>query len=963
MMHGPCGLDRPRSPCMENHVCAKKFPRPFTESTSIDKSGYIIYRRRKNENANVLKDGILLDNASVIPYNIEILKKYAAHINVEWCNRTSAIKYLFKYITKGVDRATVLVEKGPDPPTSENGSDPQTSEKGKEKVKKARNEIKEYQDCRYLSACESMWRTFAYSIHKRQPSVMKLVVHLEGEHNITIKDTDNLGRVIQKPGIEKTMFTEWMVLCRTSAFARTLTYVQIPEFFTWNNSSKVWSERKRGTSIGRVVTVHPASGDRYYLRILINKVKGPRSYKELRTFNGVTYPDFKSTCCARGLLANDAEWHESMAELNTWGTPSQLREMFVTLLIYCHVANPKELWDKCWKTLSEDILYKKRKEFKHPQLEIDDAKLEQYTLLELEKALRNQEHTLTDFPGMPTPDPLLLKELGNTLWQQELQYNLAEEKSRHDTQYTLLNREQLDVYQAIIESTQEDYGKLFFVYGAGGTGKTFLYQTIISRLRSEKKIVLPVASSGIAALLLPGGRTAHSRFNIPIDLKATSTCHITPGTMLAELIEKAALIIWDEAPMTHRHAFEALDKSLRDILSLHDPKAKTLPFGGKTVLLGGDFRQILPVIPQGTRAEIVSASISHSYLWESCHKFTLQKNMRLSEDEKEFSNYVLRVGDGNPLPTEVNEFDEDEEDQLISIDRTLVEEVSSDPHKQILEATYGRTDQWKGTKQDYTERAILTPRNETVDEINEYMISEADGVSKEYLSSDSFGIIDTDSANNETLYPVEYLNSLSFPGLPAHKLTLKVGAPFMLLRNLNQKKGLCNGTRLIVTYLGERVIRGEIVTGSHIGHKVDLPRIILSESVTKHPFTLERRQFPIRLCYAMTINKSQGQSLKGVVLYLPKPVFTHGQLYVGLSRVTTKSGLKIIQGKDQKIGRVKNTVYKEIYNGLPGNQILFATQFTTSSINTHLISLSTPESISDDHPEQASRNLQQLSIP
>ena len=142
MIHGPCGVHRPRSPCMKNHVCAKKFPRPFTQSTSIDKSGYIIYRRRKNEIANVLKDGILIDNASVIPYNIEILKKYAAHINVEWCNRTSAIKYLFKYITKGVDRATVLIEKGPDPPMSEKGIDPQTSEKGKEKVKKARNEIK-----------------------------------------------------------------------------------------------------------------------------------------------------------------------------------------------------------------------------------------------------------------------------------------------------------------------------------------------------------------------------------------------------------------------------------------------------------------------------------------------------------------------------------------------------------------------------------------------------------------------------------------------------------------------------------------------------------------------------------------------------------------------------------------------------------------------------------------------------
>uniref|UniRef100_A0A0D3CU87 ATP-dependent DNA helicase n=1 Tax=Brassica oleracea var. oleracea TaxID=109376 RepID=A0A0D3CU87_BRAOL len=115
-----------------------------------------------------------------------------------------------------------------------------------------------------------------------------------------------------------------------------------------------------------------------------------------------------------------------------------------------------------------------------------------------------------------------------------------------------------------------------------------------------------------------------------------------------------------------------------------------------------------------------------------------------------------------------------------------------------------------------------------------------------------------------------------------------------------------------------------------------LPRIILSESVTKHPFTLETRQFPIRLCYAMTINKSQGQSLKGVVLYLPQPVFTHGQLYVGLSRVTTKSGLKIIQGKDQKIGRVKNIVYKEIYNGLP--------HLPGLSKNTKLLSLPHPES-------------------
>ncbi|CAN6985589.1 unnamed protein product, partial [Brassica oleracea var. botrytis] len=214
-----------------------------------------------------------------------------------------AVKYLFKYITKGVDRASAVIEKGNTATTS----DTVASGEPKEKVIKQRNEIQDYIDARYLSACESMWRTFAFHIHKRKPSVEKLIIHLEGKHTITIKATDNLSRVICKPGIEKTMFTECMVLCRRSSFARTLTYVQIPEYFVWNNSTKVWSERKKGKTIGRIVVVHPSAGDRYYLRILINKIKGPRSYDELKTFNDVKYPDFKSVCHARGYLDDDVE--------------------------------------------------------------------------------------------------------------------------------------------------------------------------------------------------------------------------------------------------------------------------------------------------------------------------------------------------------------------------------------------------------------------------------------------------------------------------------------------------------------------------------------------------------------------------------------------------------------------------------------------------------------------------------
>ncbi|CAN7018127.1 unnamed protein product, partial [Brassica oleracea var. botrytis] len=493
------------------------------------------------------------------------------------------------YITKGFDRAIAVIEKGNTATTS----DASGSEGSMEKVVRQRNEIQDYIEARYLSACESMWRTFAFHMHKRKPSVEKLIIHLEGEHNITVKSTDNVGRVIHKPGIEKTMFTGWMVLCRRSVFARTLTYVQIPEYFVWNNSAKVWTEHKKGKTIGRVITVHPSAGDRYYLRVLINKIKGPRSYDELKTYNDVKYPDFKSVCHARGYLDNDVEWLESMSEGARTASPYQLRDMFVTFLNNRFVASPKGLWEHSWKSMSEDILHKRQRILGHTNLEPDDKTLEQYTLIEVEKLMRMHDRSLNDIKDIPKINHVLLKELENR-----------------------------------------------------GKGKIFLYQTIISRLRSRKQIVLPVASSGIAALLLPNGRTAHSRFNIPLKLDDDKLCNIKPGTMLAELIEETDLIIWDEAPMTHKHAFEALDKTFKDIMSMKNPPAKNQPFGGKTVMLGGDFRQILPVIPQGSRADTVLASISHSYLWNCCHKFSLKTNMRVNQDEKEFSEWLLKVGDG-----------------------------------------------------------------------------------------------------------------------------------------------------------------------------------------------------------------------------------------------------------------------------------------------------------------------------
>lgn len=151
---------------------------------------------------------------------------------------------------------------------------------------------------------------------------------------------------------------------------------------------------------------------------------------------------------------------------------------------------------------------------------------------------------------------------------------------------------------------------------------------------SKGDFVINVASSGITSLHLPGGKTSHTRFAIPIYLTKNSTYNITYGSQLAELILKTKLIIWDEAPMMHKHYFEALDRTMRYLLRFAYPLSGEDTFGGKTFFyFGGDYRHILPVVPKGTKQHIVSATINSSYLWSICKVMRLTKNLRLNRME------------------------------------------------------------------------------------------------------------------------------------------------------------------------------------------------------------------------------------------------------------------------------------------------------------------------------------------
>ncbi|XP_057760779.1 uncharacterized protein LOC130981179 [Arachis stenosperma] len=296
MTHGPCGMARKDSPCMENDKCIRRFPKRFVECSTIDDDGYPVYRRRK-DGRTINKSGVDLDNRYVVPYNRLLLMRYRAHINVEWCNQSRSIKYLFKYVNKGHDRVTALFYKS----ATENADLDE------------HDEVSMYYDCGYISPCEAAWRIFGYNIHYRDPSVVRLGFHLPNEQNVIFKDHENFDDVLRETSVKESMFLGWFQANKDYTEARTLTYAELPTKFVWKTKERVWLPRKTYFVIGRIFYVLPGSGERYYLRLLLNFVKGPTSFEDIRTINDVVYATFKGACYTRGLLEDDKEYIEGNA--------------------------------------------------------------------------------------------------------------------------------------------------------------------------------------------------------------------------------------------------------------------------------------------------------------------------------------------------------------------------------------------------------------------------------------------------------------------------------------------------------------------------------------------------------------------------------------------------------------------------------------------------------------------------
>ncbi|MCH79500.1 ATP-dependent DNA helicase PIF1 [Trifolium medium] len=744
------------------------------------------------------------------------------------------------------------------------------------------DEIKQFYDCRYLSPSESIWRIFKFDIHSRWPAVQRLTFHLRSEQRILFKDGSNLQSVLSRNRDRNTMFLAWFEANRRYSAGRCLTYIQFPSKFVYDSDNRRWYPRKQGESIGRLSFIPPSNRELYYMRLLLNVQVGCKSFEDIRTVDNHVYDTYREACGELQLLADDREFIDAIDELSILGSGYYLRKVFAVLLLASSMSDPLKVWLLKWEILADGILYSRRRTLNNPDLVISSEDLKQLCLIEIDKILRPNGKCLADYKCMPKIHAGGVETTNNLLIDNELSYDRGEMLLKHDDLFRSLNDEQLSAYHQIVDAVTNSLGGMFFVDGFGGSGKTYLWNALSFRFRSEGKIVLNVASSGIASLLLPGGRTAHSLFGIPLVLTEESCCKIDKQGDKAKLLVRTSLIIWDEAPMINRLAFEAFDKTLRDIMNKVVKGASKVPFGGKTIVFGGDFRQILPVVPKGGRADIVHATINSSPLWRFCRVLKLTKNMRIqfstdTEENKslvEFAKWILDVGDGKLGVSD------DGEANIEILEDLCVKSTGNHIHD-IVNATYPDLIEHMGDPKFFQDRAILAPTLELVEKVNDYVMSLLSFEEKEYLSCDTVCRCDEDVGIDERWITTEFLNDIKCSGMPNHKLRLKVGVPVMLLRNTDVSSGLCNGTRLTVVELGKKIIGAVIVNGPHSGEKVFIPRMSLMPSDSNVSISFQRRQFPLCLCFAMTINKSQGQTLSDVGLYLPRPVFTHGQLILG----------------------------------------------------------------------------------
>ncbi|XP_065832001.1 ATP-dependent DNA helicase PIF2-like [Oscarella lobularis] len=410
--------------------------------------------------------------------------------------------------------------------------------------------------------------------------------------------------------------------------------------------------------------------------------------------------------------------------------------MFAIMLHMCRISDPLALWNAHKQSMAEEYLHAQRRLASNNTLPFSEAIFN--------RALIYIEDKLLTFPGglplkdygLPTPE----RENANTNHSSreiapEFAYHVDLLRSTVTRDEAALTEDQRRAYDAILHSIESPEASVIFLDAPGGTGKTYLINLILAKVRSQGHVALAVASSGIAATLLTGGKTAHYVFKLPLNITRyeNPSCQIGKNTDRTTLLRLAKVVVWDECTMSNKKAFEAVDRTLRDI------RGDDRLMGGLSFILAGDFRQTLPIVPKGTKADEIHACLkSSAKLWPHVTTLRLRTNMRVhlfgDSDSGAYSNLLLDIGSGT-IPTNPT-------DGLIEI--PCGQHLSS-LHDLISAVFPDLSTKYSDTKW-LCKRAILAPTNEAVNEINDTLLTHIPTLQIVYTSFDT--TVDADDAVN-----------------------------------------------------------------------------------------------------------------------------------------------------------------------------------------------------------------------
>jgi hypothetical protein len=463
--------------------------------------------------------------------------------------------------------------------------------------------------------------------------------------------------------------------------------------------------------------------------------------------------------------------------------------------------------------------------------------------------------------------------------------------------------EQAAVLDAVRTAWHAEQPKCVFIDGPAGRGKTHVLLAIASMIRAnDLEGIVIAAFTGIAAIDHIGGRTMHKTYGLPVDIGQhadlhTLTSSLKMGSPEAGALRAAAVVVLDELPMCNAVYLMVVDKLLRTVMSAPD-----VPFGGKVVVAAGDFRQTAPVVPRANREQVLQASVKSCEAWRDFTVMSLTVPIRAASDSA-LDRFLETLGNGTAahvdratgraLPDQDKRLRFGGEHYVALHASSVLGQrlrVFTDP-KDALEFTHSAADL---AREDYGRTAppggLICPHNDTVDEHNLKFLAQVPGPPV-YL--DAIENMQLDSEAEHDFMSDEFMAHVHEGGKPPHRLTLKVGAIVQAIRNMNSDTGVLNGTRLCIVGIKRHVVLCEFLDGSK--RRVAIPRLLFEINIPKSVVKVQRRQFPLRLCYAITSNKAQGKTFTGnVCVDMRRGFFAHGQLYVAMSRSVCAERLALL---------------------------------------------------------------------